>query len=43
LDTAIAQENIWSVNGDENKLAYFRRSLLSKDALVFAHQVTRFA
>jgi hypothetical protein len=43
LDTAIAQENIWRVNGHENKLAYFRRHLLSKDALMFTHQVTRYA
>jgi hypothetical protein len=43
LDIAIAQENIWRVNGDENKLTYFRRPLLSKDALMFIHQVTRFA
>jgi hypothetical protein len=42
-DFTIAQENIWRVNGDENKLAYFHRPLLSKDALMFIHQVTRFA
>jgi hypothetical protein len=29
--------------GDENKLTYFRRPLLSKDALMFIHQVIRYA
>jgi hypothetical protein len=43
LDKAIAQENIWRVKGAEKRSTYFRRPWLSKDALMFIHQVTRCA